>query len=144
MILSIILALLSGLSMSIQGVFNTRLSEKVGLWESIVIVQGTAFVFAAILSFFLKNGSYKNISSVNKLYLLGGLIGVVITFTVVKSIASMGATLGISIILVSQLVTAAIIDAFGLFGNKQVNFGFKEIISILIMIFGIILFKWNK
>lgn len=144
MILSIILALLSGLSMSIQGVFNTRLSEKIGLWESIVIVQGTAFVFAAILSFFLKNGSYKNISSVNKLYLLGGLIGVIITFTVVKSIASMGATLGISIILVSQLVTAAVIDAFGLFGNKQVNFGFKEIISILIMIFGIILFKWNK
>nr|WP_253289393.1 DMT family transporter [Clostridium sp. MSJ-8] len=144
MILSIILALLSGLSMSIQGVFNTRLSEKIGLWESIVIVQGTAFVFAAILSFFLKNGSYKNINSVNKLYLLGGLIGVIITFTVVKSIASMGATLGISIILVSQLVTAAVIDAFGLFGNKQVNFGFKEIISILIMIFGIILFKWNK
>ncbi|MBU5488081.1 DMT family transporter [Clostridium sp. MSJ-8] len=142
--LSIILALLSGLSMSIQGVFNTRLSEKIGLWESIVIVQGTAFVFAAILSFFLKNGSYKNINSVNKLYLLGGLIGVIITFTVVKSIASMGATLGISIILVSQLVTAAVIDAFGLFGNKQVNFGFKEIISILIMIFGIILFKWNK
>ena len=144
MILSIILALLSGLSMSIQGVFNTRLSEKIGLWESIVIVQGTEFFFAAILSFFLKNGSYKNISSVNKLYLLGGLIGVIITFTGVKSIASMGATLGISIILVSQLVTAAVIDAFGLFGNKQVNFGFKEIISILIMIFGIILFMWYK
>ena len=144
MILSIILALLSGLSMSVQGVFNTRLSEKVGLWESIVIVQGTAFIFSAILSFFLKNGSYKDIVSVNKLYLLGGLIGVLITFTVVKSIASMGATLGISIILVSQLVTAALIDAFGLFGSKQVAFGFKEILSILIMIFGIILFKWNK
>ncbi len=144
MILSIMLALLSGLAMSVQGVFNTRLSEKIGLWESIVIVQGTAFIFATILSFFLKNGSYKNIFSVNKLYLLGGLIGVIITFTVVKSISSMGATLGISIILVSQLVTAALIDAFGLFGNKQVNFGFKEILSILIMIFGIILFKWNK
>ena len=60
MILSIMLALLSGLAMSVQGVFNTRLSEKIGLWESIVIVQGTAFIFATILSFFLKNGSYKN------------------------------------------------------------------------------------
>ena len=83
-------------------------------------------------------------TDLTRIWIKGGLIGVIITFTVVKSISSMGATLGISIILVSQLVTAALIDAFGLFGNKQVNFGFKEILSILIMIFGIILFKWNK
>ena len=70
MIFSIIFAIISGISMTIQGVFNTRLSDKIGLWETSVIVQGTAFIFALILSFFLKDGSYKAIKDVNKLFLL--------------------------------------------------------------------------
>ena len=106
MLFSIIFAIISGISMTIQGVFNTRVSDKIGLWESIVIVQGTAFLCALLASFFLRNGSYRELRDVNKLYLLGGLIGVIITFTVVKSISSMGATLGIAIILVAQLLSA--------------------------------------
>ena len=143
MIFSIIFAIISGISMTIQGVFNTRLSDKIGLWETSVIVQGTAFIFALILSFFLKDGSYKAIKDVNKLFLLGGIIGVIITFTVVKSISSMGATLGIAIILVAQLLSAAIIDALGLFGTEKITFNLREILGVLIMLFGIILFKWK-
>lgn len=143
MIFSIIFAIISGISMTIQGVFNTRLSDKIGLWETSVIVQGTAFIFALILSFFLKDGSYKAIKDVNKLFLLGGIIGVIITFTVVKSISSMGATLGIAIILVAQLLSAAIIDALGLFGTEKIAFNLREILGVLIMLFGIILFKWK-
>lgn len=143
MVFSIILAIISGISMTVQGVFNTRVSDKIGLWESIVIVQGTSFIFALLASFFLRSGCYKDIRDVNKLYLLGGLIGVIITFTVVKSISSMGATLGISIILVAQLLSAAIIDALGLFGSEKISFNLREILGVLVMIFGIILFKWK-
>ena len=144
MLFSIIFAIISGLSMTIQGVFNTQASKKIGLWETNVIVQGTALIFTLIASFFLRDGCYRDIKNVNKLYLLGGLIGVIITFTVMKSIGSMGATLGIAIILVAQLFSAAIIDAFGLFGSEKVPFGFTEILGVLMMIFGIIVFKWKR
>ena len=43
-----IFALISGALMSIQGVFNTRVSEKIGLFESNLIVQGSAFLLAII------------------------------------------------------------------------------------------------
>ena len=60
-----------------------------------------------------------------------------------KSIGAMGATLGISIILVAQLASAGIVDAFGLFGTERISFQFKEFIGITIMIIGIIIFKWR-
>lgn len=60
------------------------------------------------------------------------------------SIGSLGATYGISIILVSQLITAALIDYFSLFGSNKVNFTLKEFIGVAIMIIGIIVFKWKR
>ena len=38
-----IFSIIAGAAMSIQGVMNTRLSDKIGLYESNVFVQGTAF-----------------------------------------------------------------------------------------------------
>lgn len=139
----ILLAIISGLSMTIQGVFNTRLGEKIGVWETNVIVSSSAFLITIIISFFLRDGSYQMIKDSNKLYLLGGALSVVITFTVMKSIGLMGPTCGIGIILVAQLLSAAIIEAFGLFGSDKIKFSLNEFIGIAIMIIGIVIFKWK-
>ena len=130
--------------MSLQGVFNTRLSEKIGLWETNLIVQGTAFLFTFIAYLFLKNQHISNLKSVNKLYLLGGFIGVIITYAVMKGIGELGPTYSIGIILISQLVSAAIIDAFSLFDSIKVNFHWNNYLGILLMIIGIILFKFKN
>lgn len=141
--ISIIFAIISGISMSVQGVFNTRLSEKIGTLETNVLVQGTALILTLVISFFLGSSGYKGVKDVNKFYLLGGILAVIITFTVMKSIQSMGATCAISIILVAQLLAAAIIDAFGLFDSPKISFEFKEVLGVFIMICGIIIFKWK-
>lgn len=138
-----IIAIISGIAMSVQGVFNTKLSDKIGTWETNTIVQGSALVLTLIILFFFGNGNFREIKSANKLYLLGGALGVVITFTVILSIKSLGTTVGIGTILIAQLLTAALIDAFGLFGSEKVPFSFHEILGIVIMIAGIVLFKWK-
>ena len=139
----IIFAIISGISMSIQGVFNTKLSEKIGHWETTVLVQGIALICSIIISLFIRNGSYANLKNTNKYYLIGGVLGVVITYTVVKSVSLMGATLGIGIILIAQLLAAAIIDAFGLFGSDKNKITLNNFIGIAIMIIGIVIFKWK-
>ena len=141
--IAIILAIISGAAMSVQGVFNTRLNEKIGLWEATTIVQGIAFVLSLIVMFFIGKGNIKDWSSVNKVYLLGGVLGVVITYTVIKTVGSLGPTYGIATILVSQLVVAALIDAFGLFDTPKLAFSFNEFIGVAVMIVGIIIFKWK-
>lgn len=142
--LAIIYAIISGISMTLQGVFNTKLEEKVGTWETNVIVQGTALIVTLIIVTLFGKGNFKAIKDVNKLYLLGGFLGVIIIFTVMKGIGAMGATCGIGIILVAQLASAGMIDAFGLFGTEKISFHLKEFIGIAIMILGIIIFKWRS
>lgn len=142
--LSIIFAIISGISMTMQGVFNTRLSEKLGIWQTNVLVQSIALVTTLIVAFFLSETNYKGLKDINKLYLVGGFLGVVITFTVMKSIGNLGPTFGIAIILIAQLISAAIIDAFGLFNTQKTPFEIKQIIGVIVMICGIIIIKWKQ
>ena len=139
--LGYIFSVIAGTAMSIQGVFNTRLSEKIGLYESNMFVQGTAFAFALIAMFFLGKGDITKIGACNKLYLLGGFLGIVITITVMLSITNLSPTVAISVILIAQLIVAALIDAFGLFGSEVVRFGMTKYIGIVLMIAGVIIFK---
>ena len=137
----IIFSIVAGAAMSIQGVFNTALSKKIGLFESNMFVQGTAFILSLIIMFIFGNGSFGELMSVKKLYLTGGIIGALITVTVMLSIKNLSPTIAISIILISQLITAAIIDFFGLFEAEKINFHITHVIGIALMIAGVIVFK---
>ena len=139
--LSVIWSIIAGAAMSFQGVLNTGLSKKIGLFESNAFVQGTAFILSLVVMLMFGNGSLREIMSVKKVYLLGGAIGVLITVTVMLAIKGLSPTVAISIILISQLVTAAIIDFFGLFGAEKIQFHFTHIIGVLLMTAGIIVFK---
>jgi transporter family-2 protein len=129
--------------MSLQGVFNTRLGEKIGLWETNVFVQGTGLIVTLIILLIAGNGNLKAIKEVNKLYLLGGVLGAIIIFSVMKGITSLGPTYSIATILVAQLLAAGMIDSFGIFGAEQIKFTLSKYIGVGIMIIGIIVFKWK-
>jgi transporter family-2 protein len=139
--LGLIFSILAGALMSIQGVINTRVTEKIGVNETNVIVQGTGLIVAIIIYLIWGNGNFKNIASVNKFYLLGGFIGACIIFLVIKGIDSLGASYAISAILISQLIVASTIDGFGILGAEQARFGMNKIIGVIAMIIGIVIFK---
>lgn len=134
-------SIIAGAVMSLQGVFNTQLSDKIGLYESNTFVQGTAFAFSILGMLIFGKGNFPVLKEVNLLYLTGGLLGVIITITVMIGISKLNPTTAISVILVSQLVCAALIDAFGLFGSEKISFNLKNYIGIALMISGIIVFK---
>lgn len=137
----ILMSIIAGAVMSVQGVFNTRLGDRIGLYEANVIVQGIAFALSLIVMLIWGKGNIGEALNVNKIYLLGGALGVVITITVMLAMGKLSPTVAVSIILISQLLTAAAIDYFGLFGTEKIGFDFKKIIGVLAMIGGVILFK---
>ena len=141
--MGLIYSIIAGLLMSIQGVFNTRASEKIGLWEINLIVHGTGFILAVILFFVIGNGHLNKIYSVNKFYLLGGIIGVVIIYTVMRGVSEIGPALANMSILIAQLILAYSIEAFGIFGTKAIGFEWSKVIGVLIMIAGIIVFQYD-
>lgn len=141
MLSGIIFSIIAGMAMSIQGVMNTRLGEGIGNMEANAFVQGTAFALALAVLMFYRQGSFSELGSVNKLYWLGGVLGIVITLTVMLGIKNLGTTLAISIILISQLLVAALIDALGLFGSEKIAFGWPEFLGLGLMVGGVIVFK---
>ncbi len=139
-----IFAVIAGACMSIQGVMNTRLSDKTGLFLSNTYVQGTAFLLSLIVLLFAKDTNFKGFGEVNKFYLLGGAFGIAITLTVMLSVKGTSPAIAVSTILVSQLICAAIIDALGLMGTEKLSFGWNKYVGAAIMIAGVLLFKMRS
>ena len=139
----ILFSMLGGILISLQSVFNTRASEKIGLWATNVIVHGSGLCVATLIMFLAGDSTFQNIHDVNKLYFLGGTMGVIIVFSIITGISLLGTTLPIAILLIVQLITAATIDNFGLFGSAQKHFDPLKYIGIAVMIAGIVIFKWK-
>ncbi len=134
-------SIIAGAAMSIQGVMNTRLQDRIGLWEANAWVQGTAFALSLLAALIVGQGRFRDILSVPKGYWLGGVLGLVITITVILSIKGLSPTVAISVILISQLAVAACIDAFGWMGQEKVTMGLKQLIGLGMMLGGVVLFK---
>lgn len=141
--LGFIMSAIAGAAMSFQGVINTRLSDKIGLWESNVFAQGTAFILSLMVMLIWGSGSFSGLGSVNKVYWLGGVLGLIITVTVMLSVKGLGPTAAVSVILITQLLTAALIDAFGLLGSEKLPFGWNKYVGLGLMAGGMLLFKWK-
>ena len=143
MLLGILYSVIAGMAMSVQGVMNTRLGEGIGNMEANAFVQGTAFALALIALIFWRQGCFTALGGVIMLYWLGGVLGIVITLTVMLGIKSLGTTVAISIILISQLMVAALIDAFGIMGSEKIAFGWNKYVGLAVMCGGMLLFKYN-
>lgn len=139
-----IFSVIAGAAMSVQGVMNTRLSEGIGLYESNAFVQGTAFLLSLIVMWIFGNGSIMKIGEVNKLYWLGGAIGIVITVTVMLAMNRLTPASAVSVILIAQLLTAAVIDAFGIMGTEKEAFTWNKYVGLALMIGGMLLFKLKR
>ena len=120
---------------------NTRLQDSAGLWEANAFVQGTAFLLSLAAMWIFGSGRLSSVFSVPRWQLLGGALGLVITVTVMLSIKGLSPTTAISVILISQLLTAACIDAFGWLGQEKTVFGIHQWIGLSLMLGGVVLFK---
>lgn len=141
----ILVALISGALMSVQGVFNTEVTKQTSLWVSTGWVQLSAFLVCVLAWIFTGRGSVGALWQVeNKYTLLGGVIGAFITVTVIQSMSALGPARAAMLIVVSQLAVAYIIELFGMFGVDKEPFEWRKMIGMAISIVGIIIFKWQK
>ncbi|WP_316568825.1 DMT family transporter [Neobacillus sp. YIM B06451] len=143
MVKGLLFSLLAGIFITLQNIFNTNVSSKAGLWLTTVVVHGTGFIGSVIIYLFVKDGSIKNLLEVNKVYLLGGIFGVIIVFSVMQGFTHAGPALSVSILLISQLIIALIINTNGLFGTEPITLTLNKIIGIAVMIGGILIFQYK-
>ena len=140
-----LISILSGALMSIQGVFNTAVTKQSGIWMASGFVQFTALLVCVVAWFVTgREGTVASLFTVDKKYmLLGGAMGAFITYTAIKGVELLGPAKAIMFIVVSQLIVAYLIELFGLFGSQKASFDFSKLIGMGLMIGGVILFKWK-
>lgn len=142
--MGIILAIVAGALMSVQGVFDTRVTESSSIWVTNSFVQITGFLVCISAWFFTGRQSFADLMKVDsKWYLTGGILGAFIVFGVVKGMSALGPAYAVMLILIAQLIIAYLIELLGIFGTEQVAFQWRKMIAVAIMIVGIILFKWD-
>ena len=137
----ILTAVISGVLMSVQGVFNTGLASETGIWISSAFVQLTAFVvcMAAWLFTGTDSGFGELLAVDNKYRLLGGVMGAFITITVIKSVDKLGPAAGITTIVIAQTAMAYLIEVLGLFGTEKVPFTWRGIVGVALAVAGVFL-----
>ncbi|EOS30366.1 MAG: DMT family transporter [Kineothrix sp.] len=138
------IALLSGALMSIQGVFNTQVTKTSGIWVANAFVQFTALLVCLGVWLATDRSSFGSLFRVEPKYmLLGGAIGAVITYTVIKGMELLGPAKAVMLIVIAQLIVAYIIELFGWFGTDKQPLEWRKVMGMGIAIAGVVIFKWK-
>ncbi|MFY9413931.1 MAG: DMT family transporter [Tepidanaerobacteraceae bacterium] len=133
----LLIAFLAGVAMAGQGTMNSALGKAIGLSESTFVVHLTAtLAMAAVLILGLGDGNWSNYDSIPWYYYFGGLIGVGITYGVVISIAKLGAAIATTSIIVGQVLTACLLDHFGIFGLEKSPLSWLKLLGVGLLALG--------
>lgn len=115
------IAAVSGAAMAFQGTFNSAMGKIIGVWQSTLAVHiiGTATTLLIMLLWRMNWSDYEKLGDLPWYAWLGGILNVIIIFTVVTVIPKIGVGNATTAIVVTQVLTAVLIDAFGAFGMQQ-------------------------
>lgn len=140
-----LVAILSGVLMSTQGVFNTQVTKQTSLWVSSVFVQFTALLVCLAAWMITDRNSFGTLGKVHPWYmLLGGVLGAFITVTVIKATGSLGPAQAAMVIVIAQLIGSYLIELLGMFGVEKQPLKWQKVIGMGISILGVILFNNGK
>lgn len=138
------IALLSGALMSVQGVFNTQVTKSSSIWAANAFVQFTALLVCLAVWVCSDRSSLTAVMKVEPKYmLLGGCIGAVITYTVIKSMDMLGPARAVMLIVVAQLLVAYVIELLGWFGVEKQPLEIRKLLGMVLAVAGIVIFKWK-
>lgn len=138
-IIYIFLALIAGAAVTFQGPINGALGkvikpEYATLWS---FISGTIIISLIIV---LKKMNFPNIEMLKGLpwwMFIGGIIGIFYVFLIILIIPKLGSATTIFLVIVSQILTAILIDNFGLVGLPVKLVTINRFIGLVFMLIGV-------
>jgi transporter family-2 protein len=132
---AVALAVFAGLAGSVQVAVMGRFGERIGVLEALAFATGIQLVFsvAILLAARLGTGGLGGAFRSPPWMWLGGLMGLMVVFTITFAQPKIGATATIGILIAGQLVMGAAIDRFGLFGVDQIAISWPRALGIALL-----------
>ncbi len=125
----------AGAAMAIQGTLNAALGKVIGVWESTFVVHVVGAVIVAVLLFVFRigQGNWQLLHEAPWYNYLGGVLNVLIIFGVVFCIPKIGVGNATAAIVTLQILTAVIIDHFGIFDMEKITCRWSDLLGVLLL-----------
>jgi len=132
------LAVAAGLAGSVQVAIMSRLGERIGVLGALAFATALTAV-VAVLILLVARGSLDAFSrAVHQPWwmLLGGIMGLLIVFTITYSGPRIGVAATVGILIAGQLAMGAAIDRWGLFGSERIALHWPRLLGIGLLAVG--------
>jgi len=136
----LVLPIIAGVAIALQGVFSNRVSEHNGVFQAVFLIHAFGLITAMIILFIGKQ-NYSFLRNINMYAVFGGSLGVVIIFSIAKSITINGVLTTIMVSVLVQMVISKVIDHYGWFGIERNPINWGHIFSILLMVVAVVIYQ---
>jgi transporter family-2 protein len=136
--LATVLAVAAGLAGSVQVALMSRLGERIGVFQAL----GFATLLTAVLALVLLGVTRRGVAGYERALhqpwwmLLGGVMGLLVVFTVTYAGPRIGVAATVGILIAGQLVAGAAIDKWGLFGSARIALHWPRLLGIALLAAG--------
>ncbi len=111
------IAVLGGISITVQGQMMAVMDRALGTFESVFITYVTGAVVLGLMLLLFRDNNLGQWQQLPWWALTSGLFGLVIVSAISFSIPRLGLVSAFTLIVASQFIVAALIDHFGLMGS---------------------------
>lgn len=132
------LATLAGLAGSVQVAVMGRFGGRVGVVEALAFATGVQLLLAAAILVVARHGTGRlgTAFSAPPWMWIGGLMGLIVVFSITFAQPKIGATATIGILIAGQLVMGAAIDRWGLLGSDRIALHWPRVLGIALLAAG--------
>jgi transporter family-2 protein len=132
------LTVLSGLAGSVQVALMSRLGERIGVLQALAFSAALTGALAFVLLVVARRSVAGYADALDQPWwmLLGGVMGLLIVFTVTYAGPRIGVAATVGILIAGQLIMGAAIDRWGLFRSEKIPLGWPRVLGILLLAIG--------
>lgn len=133
----ILLALLGGIAVTLQGQFMGVMDQSIGTRESVFITYAGGGLVITLFMLFLRGGNLRVATTVPWYALTAGLLGLVIVGTIGFTVPRLGLTSALTLVLAGQYIASVLIEQFGWFGAPVRPFEWTRALGIFLLLLGV-------
>jgi transporter family-2 protein len=133
----VLLAIVAGIAIALQGQFMGLLDQNLGTRESMFVTYAGGGLIITLLMLVIRGSNLKNWQAVPWYTFGTGIIGLMIVGSIGYVVPRLGIAKGFTLIVASQFVIAALIDHFGFFGATVRPLDLMRLLGLGLILLGV-------
>ncbi len=135
--LLILIAVVAGAFVTIQGQFMGLMTREMGTLESVFITYGLGGLTIGLVMLLARGGDLSAWRSVPTYALFAGFLGLVIVGAIGFSVSRLGTVAAFTTIVAAQYIASALVDHFGLFGAEERPLTLSSLAGMAVILLGV-------